>query len=131
MQQRRGIGATYVAPNISDEEMTVVAAQVKDNYNDSSLERPDERLVVTSLNNIVIDSGADHLVLDEYEAGELQSISIVSDNPYLQAFLQIDNYRNGEPHGECAAEILYNSGVIGTSERRFQAVDGQSPTVGY
>ena len=131
MQQRRGIGATYVAPNISDEEMTVVAAQVKDNYSSSSLERPDERMVVTSLNNIVIDSGADHVVLDEYEAGELQSISIVSDNPYLQAFLQIDNYRNGEPNGECAAEILYNSGVIGTSERRFQAVDGQSPTVGY
>ena len=82
-------------------------------------------------NNLVIDSGTNFQVLDIAEAGELQSIVIVSDNPYLQVFVQIDDFRNAEPNGMTVAELLYNGNLTQLSQRRFRAVDGQSPTVGY
>lgn len=113
-----------------DDEPTVVSAP----YTMTNTRRGptiDERLIVTNINNIVLNSGQSFEVLDVSEEGEIHSISVVSDNPYLQVFLQVDDFRNREPSGETAAEILYNSGVNIRSERRFQAIDGQSPTVGY
>ena len=92
---------------------------------------PMKRLVVTEFNNIVLDTGTNYQVLDIAEAGELQSIVIVADNPYLQVFVQIDDFRNAEPNGMTVAELLYNGNLTQMSQRRFRPVDGQSPTVGY
>ena len=110
---------------------TVFAGTARDSRTSESMFRSDERLIVTEFNNLVIDSGTNFQVLDIAEAGELQSIVIVSDNPYLQVFVQIDDFRNSEPNGMTVAELLYNGNLTQLSQRRFRAVDGQSPTVGY
>ena len=110
---------------------TVFSGAVREQRSKDALFRPDERLIVTEFNNLTIDTGKNFEVIDISEAGELHSIVIVSDNPYLQVFLQIDDFRNAEPHGLTVAELLFNGDVTQTSQRRFKAVDGQSPTVGY
>ena len=110
---------------------TVFSGAVREQRSKDALFRPDERLIVTEFNNLTIDTGTNFQVIDISEAGELHSIVIVSDNPYLQVFLQIDDFRNAEPHGLTVAELLFNGDVTQTSQRRFKAVDGQSPTVGY
>ena len=110
---------------------TVFAGMARDNLNAQSLFRDDERLVVTEFSNVVIDSGGNFQVLDIGEAGELHNIVVVADNPYLQVFVQIDDFRNGDPNGMTVAELLYNGNLTQLSQRRFRAVDGQSPTVGY
>ena len=110
---------------------TLFAGTARDNRGPESMFRPDERQIVTEFNNLVIDTGTNFQVLDIAEAGELQSIVVVSDNPYLQVFVQIDDFRNAEPNGLTVAELLYNGNLTQLSQRRFRAVDGQSPTVGY
>tara|TARA_Y100001938_G_C8075470_1_gene425787 strand:- start:449 stop:1924 length:1476 start_codon:yes stop_codon:yes gene_type:complete len=110
---------------------TIFAGTAKDMRSADSLLREDERLIVTEFNNVTIDTGKNFPVLDAKEAGELHSIVVVSDNPYLQCFVQIDDFRNQEPNGITVAELLYNGNMVGTSQRRFRAADGQSPSVGY
>lgn len=110
---------------------TVFAGTAKDMRSPDSLFREDERLIITEFNNLTIDTGKNFPVLDAKEAGELHSVVVVSDNPYLQCFIQIDDFRNQEPNGVTVAELLYNGSLTQTSQRRFRAVDGQSPTVGY
>ncbi len=110
---------------------TMFAGTARDTRTSESLFRPDERLIVTEFTNLVLDTGTNFQVLDIAEAGELQSIVVVSDNPYLQVFVQIDDFRNSEPNGLTVAELLYNGNLTQLSQRRFRAVDGQSPTVGY
>ncbi len=110
---------------------TVFAGAARDTRSRESMFRPDERLVVTEFSNIVLDTGTNFQVLDIGEAGELQSIVIVADNPYLQVFVQIDDFRNAEPNGMTVAELLYNGNLTQMSQRRFRPVDGQTPTVGY
>ena len=84
---------------------TVFAGTARDMRSPDSLFRVDERLIITEFNNLVIDSGRNFDVLDIAEAGELQSIVIVSDNPYLQVFVQIDDFRNAEPNGMTVADF--------------------------
>ena len=125
-------GAPLAVPGAGDIGVpTVFSGAVKDVRNDSALFREDQRQVITNFDNLVLDAGKEFVVLDIAEAGELHSVVIVSDNPYMQAYLQIDDFRNQEPYGVCAAELLYNGGVTTLSQKRFTAVDGQSPTVGY
>jgi len=110
---------------------TIFSGSVKEKRSKGALFRPDERMVITEFNNLTIDTGTNFQVIDMAEAGELHSIVVVADNPYLQVFLQIDDFRNAEPNGLTVAELLYNGDVTQTSQRRFKAIDGQSPTVGY
>ena len=110
---------------------TVFSGTVKEKRSKGAMFRPDERLVITEFSNLTIDTGTNFQVIDISEAGELHSVVVVADNPYLQVFLQIDDFRNQEPNGMTVAELLYNGDVTQTSQRRFKAVDGQSPTVGY
>lgn len=110
---------------------TVFAGVAKDQRTDASEQRADERFVYTEFDNLSIDSGGNFVALDAYEAGELHNIVVVSDNPYLQVFVQIDDFRNQEPNGVTVAELLYNGNLTQLSQRRFRAIDGQSPTVGY
>ena len=61
------------------------------------------------------------------ESGELVSIEVVCDNPYAQVYLELDDYKNKEPGGETAAELI-SKGKTEYSERHFyvedQGVDG-------
>lgn len=110
---------------------TIFSGSVKEKRSKDALFRADERLIITEFNNLTIDTGNNFQVIDIGEAGELHSVVVVADNPYLQVFLQIDDFRNAEPNGMTVAELLYNGDVTQTSQRRFKAIDGQSPTVGY
>ena len=61
-------------------------------------------------------------VLNVIEGGELVSIEVVTDNPYLATFLELDDYRNKEPVGITAAELLMR-GRDEFSEREFYVED--------
>ncbi len=61
-------------------------------------------------------------VLNVIEGGELVSIEVVTDNPYLGTFLQMDDYRNKEQVGITAAELLMR-GRDEYSEREFYVED--------
>ena len=87
--------------------------------------RKDERLVTDRYSNVVIDSGTEFSILDSKEKGELISIRVVSDNPYLDVHLELDDWRN---EGENAASLLF-SGTT-SAERGFYA-SGSSPATGY
>jgi hypothetical protein len=56
------------------------------------------------------------------EAGELVSIEVVTDNPYLQVYLELDDYKNKEPKGITAAELI-TRGRSEYSERHFYVED--------
>lgn len=92
--------------------------------------RRDERFILTEQKNIELDSQESYVVLDSMEAGSLSSIKITVDNPYAQVLLQIDEYRNKDPDGQCAAEIIYNGNSDNTN-RNFKVLDGQSSSKGY
>jgi hypothetical protein len=112
-----------------DEPTRVIASNIADNA-PTSKTRADPRFVSTRQENLTIDSGAEYIVLDEMEQGELQSVRIVVDNPYVQVLLQIDDYRNKDPDGESAAEIIYN-GNTDSANRGFKISDGQGSGKGY
>lgn len=61
-------------------------------------------------------------ILNVIEGGELVSIEVVTDNPYLATFLELDDYRNKEPVGITAAELLMR-GRDEFSEREFYVED--------
>jgi hypothetical protein len=92
--------------------------------------RRDERFILIEQRNIELDSGNEYTVLDEMEAGDLQSIKITVDNPYVQVLLQIDDFRNKDPSGQCPAEIIYNGNSDNTN-RSFKVIDGQGSSKGY
>ena len=92
--------------------------------------RRDERFILIEQKNLEINSQDEYIVLDELEAGSLQSVKVTTDNPYVQVLLQIDEYRNKDPNGQCAAEIIYNGNSDNTN-RSFKVLDGQSSSKGY
>ena len=112
-----------------DEPTRVIASNVADNAPYTKT-RIDERFVSTRQESIVLDSMDQYIVLDEMEVGELQSVRIVVDNPYVQVLLQLDEYRNKDPDGESPAEIIYNGGTD-TANRGFKVIDGQGSGKGY
>lgn len=63
-------------------------------------------------------------VLNLVEAGEIVSIEVVSDNPFTSVYLEMDDYKNQEPNGVTAAELL-TRGRDEYSEREFFAEDRQ------
>jgi len=111
------------------EPTRVIASNIADNAPYTKT-RADERFISTRQENLVLDSGAEYVVLDEMESGELQSVRVVVDNPYVQVLLQLDEYRNKDPDGESAAEIIYN-GNSDTANRGFKVMDGQGSGKGY
>ena len=112
-----------------DEPTRVIASNIADNA-PTSKTRADARFVSTRQENLTIESGDQYIVLDEMEKGELQSVRVVVDNPYVQVLLQLDEYRNKDPDGESAAEIIYN-GNSDTANRGFKILDGQGSGKGY
>ena len=96
----------------------------------SNKTRVDGRFILTAQENIELDSGNEYIVLNEAESGALQSIRIVTDNPYLQVELRLDDYVNKPGGGQCAAELIYN-GNSDTANRGFKVIDGQGSGKGY
>ena len=74
--------------------------------------------------NILLAAGEFVEVLNLVEAGEIVSIEVVSDNPYTSVYLEMDDYKNQEPNGVTAAELLAR-GRDEYSEREFYAEDRQ------
>lgn len=74
--------------------------------------------------NILLPAGEFVEVLNLVEAGEIVSIEVVSDNPYTSIYLEMDDYKNQEPNGVTAAELLAR-GRDEYSEREFYAEDRQ------
>ena len=83
----------------------------------------EERIFITERRGpVTIGSDEQIEVLNLIEAGEIVSIEVVSDNPYLGLYLELDDYKNKEPNGITAAELLMR-GRNEYSEREFYAED--------
>ena len=59
--------------------------------------------------------------------GDLYEVRVVSDNPYLEVYIELDDYRN---ENISAAELLAQP-QTGRLLSNFQAIDGGSPSQGY
>ena len=89
--------------------------------------RADRRMVKESVSNLVLGSGEEYVLLDAKERGDLYEVRVVSDNPYLEVYIELDEYRN---ENVSAAELLAQP-QTGRLLSNFQAIDGGSPAAGY
>ena len=89
--------------------------------------RVDKRMIRTIQENFSINTGEEFVLLDSKERGDLYEIRIVSDNPYLEVYIEIDEWRNDNAS---AAEILAQP-ETGRLLSNFQAIDGGHPGKGY
>jgi hypothetical protein len=78
--------------------------------------RRDERFITEEYGPMVLSPGETLDVLDSKEKGELIYIKVVTDNPYANVYLELDDFRNNT-NGETHAELLY--------EQRTSAAEGQ------
>ena len=95
----------------------------------SSLVREDRRTVTIRQAGLTLTSKGDGSTLrlvDQRGKGKLLSIKIVTDNPYAQLLLELDDWRND---GETAAELLY--GGTGKQDYGLYAMGGGNPAAGY
>ena len=89
--------------------------------------RPDRRMVKDSISNSLLSSNEELVLLDSKERGDLYEVRVVSDNPYLEVYIELDDYRN---ENTSAAELLAQP-QTGRLLSNFQAIDGGSPSQGY
>lgn len=94
----------------------------------SQLVREDKRTVTVRQSGLTLTSQGDGSTLrlvDQRGKGKLLSIKVVTDNPYVQLILEVDDWRN---EGETAAELAY--GGTGKQDYGLYALDG-TPAKGY
>lgn len=89
--------------------------------------RADRRMVKESISNVLLNSGEEIVLVDAKERGDLYEVRVVSDNPYLEVYIELDDYRN---ENVSAAELLAQP-QTGRLLSNFQAIDGGSPAAGY
>ena len=89
--------------------------------------RVDRRMVKESVSNLMLNSGEEFVLLDAKERGDLYEVRVVTDNPYLEVYIELDDYRN---ENVSAAELLAQP-QTGRLLSNFQAIDGGSPAAGY
>ena len=89
--------------------------------------RADRRMVKESISNLMLNSGEEFVLLDAKERGDLYEVRVISDNPYLEVYIELDDYRN---ENTSAAELLAQP-ETGRLLSNFQAIDGGSPSRGY
>ena len=94
-----------------------------------SLVREDKRFITETLGPMVLSPGEVFDIVNTKEKGELVYVKIVTDNPYAAVYLELDDYRNKEPNGETAAQLIYE-GRTTKSDNQFFAIDGD-PSKGY
>ena len=85
----------------------------------------DERYINTELGPMALTPGESIQVLDEKEAGELLYIKVITDNPYANIYLELDNYRNDQS-GETHAELLYDQRSNNAEGQFYIETDGSN-----
>lgn len=117
-------------PRDPTEPSIVSAVGFRDNTDSrSSMVRKDDRFITEKFGPLVLSSGEVFDIINTKEQGELAYIKIVTDNPYASILLELDDYRNGEPNGETASELIYD-GRTARADNSFYAMDGD-PAKGY
>ncbi len=89
--------------------------------------RVDRRMVRESVENLSLSTGDEFVLVDAKERGDLYEVRVVSDNPYLEVYIELDDYRN---ENTSAAELLAQPNT-GRLLSNFQVIDGESPSRGY
>ena len=95
----------------------------------SSMVREDKRTVTIRQAGLLLTSQGDASTLrlvDQRGKGTLLSVKIVTDNPYIQLLMEVDDWRND---GETPAELLY--GGTGKQDYGLYALEGGNPGKGY
>jgi len=114
---------------VSDEQFVYLGNIPREVSRKSSLVREDRRTVTIRQSGLTLSSIGDASTLrlvDQKGKGKLLSIKIVTDNPYAQLLLEVDDWRND---GETAAELLY--GGTGKQDYGLYAMGGGDPAKGY
>lgn len=114
---------------MSDEQFVYLGNLTSEVSRKASIVREDKRTVTVRQSGLSLTSKGDGSTLrlvDQKGKGRLLSIKIVTDNPYAQLVLEIDDWRND---GETAAELLY--GGTGKQDYGLYAMGGGDPAAGY
>ena len=115
---------------MSDEQYIYLGqAPTREVSRKSSMVREDKRTVTIRQAGLLLTSQGDASTLrlvDQRGKGTLLSVKIVTDNPYIQLLMEIDDWRND---GETPAELLY--GGTGKQDYGLYAMDGGDPAKGY
>lgn len=85
----------------------------------------DERYITSEFGPLVISPGEVLEILDEKEKGELLYIKVITDNPYANIYLELDNYRNSQD-GETHAELLYDQRTNNAEGQFYIETDGSN-----
>lgn len=115
---------------MSDEQYIYLGqAPTREVSRKSSMVREDKRTVTIRQAGLLLTSQGDASTLrlvDQRGKGTLLSVKIVTDNPYIQLLMEVDDWRND---GETPAELLY--GGTGKQDYGLYAMDGGDPAKGY
>jgi hypothetical protein len=115
---------------MSDEQYIYLGqAPTREVSRKSSMVREDKRTVTIRQAGLLLTSQGDASTLrlvDQRGKGTLLSVKIVTDNPYVQLLMEVDDWRND---GETPAELLY--GGTGKQDYGLYAMDGGDPAKGY
>jgi len=114
---------------MSDDQFVYLGNLTPEVSRKSSMVREDKRTVTIRQAGLLLTSQGDASTLrlvDQRGKGTLLSVKIVTDNPYIQLLMEVDDWRND---GETPAELLY--GGTGKQDYGLYAMDGGDPAKGY
>jgi hypothetical protein len=114
---------------MANEQFVYLGTPTNETSRKSSKVREDRRTVTIRQAGLLLTSIGDASTLklvDQRGKGVLLSVKIVTDNPYVQLLLEIDDWRND---GETPAEMLY--GGTGKQDYGVYALDGGNSAKGY
>ena len=114
---------------MSEQPFVYLGNVPNDTQKTSTKVREDKRVVTIRQSNLLLTSignGSSLNIVDQKGKGQLMSIRVVTDNPYIQVILEIDDWRN---EVETPAGLLYG----GTARQNYglYAVEGGDPAKGY
>lgn len=107
-------GSDYNSPN-TDKSVAIVSEAPKYSVQETSV------FIEKTMGPVLVARDQQLEVLNLIEAGELVSIELVTDNPYISLYLEMDDYKYKAPNGMTAAELLLR-GREEFAERHFYAV---------
>lgn len=114
---------------MSDDQFVYLGSITPEVSRKSSMVREDKRTVTIRQAGLLLTSQGDASTLklvDQRGKGTLLSVKVVTDNPYVQLLMEVDDWRND---GESPAELLY--GGTGKQDYGLYAMDGGDPAKGY
>lgn len=114
---------------MEDQPFVFLGNVANDTQQTSTKVREDKRTVTIRQSNILLTSignGSILNIVDKKGKGQLMSVKIVTDNPYIQVLMEIDDWRN---EGETPAGLLY--GGTARQDYGLYAVEGGDPAKGY